>query len=127
MNTPSELRYTETHEWARRDDDGIVTVGITDHAQRLLGDLVFVGLPEVGRVVTAAEGCAVVESVKAASDVCAPVDGIIIEVNELLEDDPEFINDDPYGEGWMLRLETTMSLDKLLDAAGYELLAQQSD
>lgn len=127
MNTPSELRYTETHEWARRDDDGIVTVGITDHAQRLLGDLVFVGLPEVGRVVTAAEGCAVVESVKAASDVCAPVDGIIIEVNELLEDDPEFINDDPYGEGWMLRLKTTMNLDKLLDAAGYELLAQQSD
>lgn len=124
---PSELRYAETHEWVRSQEDGIVTVGITDHAQHLLGDLVFVELPEVGRVVTAAEGCAVVESVKAASDVYSPVDGVIVEVNELLADNPELINQDPYEEGWILRIKTSTDLEGLLDAAAYELIAVEED
>ncbi|MCB1920584.1 MAG: glycine cleavage system protein GcvH [Candidatus Competibacteraceae bacterium] len=124
---PSELRYTETHEWVRSQEDGIVTVGITDHAQHLLGDLVFVELPEAGRVVTAAEGCAVVESVKAASDVYSPVDGVIVEVNELLADNPELINEDPYEEGWILRIKTSANLEGLLDAAAYELIAIDED
>ncbi|MEI2749690.1 MAG: glycine cleavage system protein GcvH [Ferruginibacter sp.] len=110
-NIPIELRYAETHEWVRPQEDGVVTVGITDHAQHLLGDLVFVELPEVGRVVAAAEGCAVVESVKAASDVYSPVDGVIVEVNELLADNPELINEDPYGEGWILRIKTSAALE----------------
>jgi glycine cleavage system H protein len=126
-NIPSELRYAETHEWVRPQEDGIVTVGITDHAQHLLGDLVFVELPEVGRVVAAAEGCAVVESVKAASDVYSPVDGVIVEVNELLADNPELINEDPYGEGWILRIKTSAALDDLLDAVAYEAIAVDED
>jgi len=124
---PSELRYTETHEWVRSQEDGIVTVGITDHAQHLLGDLVFVELPEVGRVMSTAEGCAVVESVKAASDVYSPVDGVIVEVNELLADNPELINEDPYEEGWILRIKTSTDLEGLLDAAAYELIAVDED
>jgi len=120
---PTDLRYAETHEWVRLQEDGIVTVGITDHAQHLLGDLVFVELPEAGRTVSAAESCAVVESVKAASDVYSPVDGVIVEVNELLADNPELINEDPYGEGWILRLKTSAKLDGLLDAAAYEAIA----
>ncbi|MFZ1828737.1 MAG: glycine cleavage system protein GcvH [Candidatus Competibacteraceae bacterium] len=126
-NIPIELRYAETHEWVRPQEDGVVTVGITDHAQHLLGDLVFVELPEVGRVVAAAEGCAVVESVKAASDVYSPVDGVIVEVNELLADNPELINEDPYGEGWILRIKTSAALDDLLDAAAYEAIAVDED
>ncbi|HOB61750.1 MAG TPA: glycine cleavage system protein GcvH [Candidatus Competibacteraceae bacterium] len=118
-----ELRYAESHEWARAEDGGIVTVGITDHAQHLLGDLVFVEIPEVGRVVTAAESCAVVESVKAASDVYSPLDGVVVEVNEALADSPELINQDPYGEGWIFRLKTNASLDELLDAAAYQAIA----
>lgn len=124
---PSELRYTESHEWVRANDDGTVTVGITDHAQHLLGDLVFVEIPEVGRVVTAIEGCAVVESVKAASDVYSPVDGVVVEVNEALAENPELINEDPYGQGWILRIETTTALDALLDAAAYEAIAIADD
>jgi len=124
---PTDLRYAETHEWARLQEDGIVTVGITDHAQHLLGDLVFVELPEVGRTVSAAESCAVVESVKAASDVYSPVDGVIVEVNELLADNPELINEDPYGEGWILRLKTSAKLDGLLDATAYEAIAVDED
>jgi glycine cleavage system H protein len=124
---PTDLRYAETHEWVRLQEDGIVTVGITDHAQHLLGDLVFVELPEVGRTVSAAESCAVVESVKAASDVYSPVDGVIVEVNELLADNPELINEDPYGEGWILRLKTSAKLDGLLDAAAYEAIAVDED
>ncbi|HOW75230.1 MAG TPA: glycine cleavage system protein GcvH [Candidatus Competibacteraceae bacterium] len=126
-NIPAELRYAETHEWVRPQEDGIVTVGITDHAQHLLGDLVFVELPEVGRVVAAAESCAVVESVKAASDVYCPVDGVIVEVNELLADNPELINEDPYGEGWILRVKTSATLDGLLDAVAYEAIAIDED
>ncbi len=124
---PADLRYTETHEWVRANDDSTVTVGITDHAQHLLGDLVFVEIPEVGRVVSAAESCAVVESVKAASDVYSPLDGVIVEVNEALADNPELINEDPYGEGWILRIKTTSKLDALLDAAAYEAIAAADD
>ncbi|MDQ5910036.1 MAG: glycine cleavage system protein [Pseudomonadota bacterium] len=124
---PTDLRYTETHEWALLQDEGIVTVGITDHAQHLLGDLVFVELPEIGRVVTAAESCAVIESVKAASDIFSPVDGAVVEVNELLTDNPELINEDPYGEGWIMRIKTSATLDGLLDAAAYEAIAVDED
>lgn len=124
---PTDLRYTETHEWARLQEEGIITVGITDHAQHLLGDLVFVELPEVGRVVTAAESCAVVESVKAASDIFSPVDGAVVEVNELLADNPELINEDPYGEGWIMRIKTSATLDGLLAAAAYEAIAVDED
>ena len=124
---PAELRYTESHEWARANDDGTVTVGITDHAQHLLGDLVFVEIPEVGRAVAADESCAVVESVKAASDVYSPLEGVIVEVNEALADTPELINEDPYGEGWIFRLKTTATLDGLLDAAAYEAIAIADD
>ena len=124
---PADLRYAETHEWARAQDDGLVTVGITDHAQHLLGDLVFVELPEVGRVVSAAEGCAVVESVKAASDVYSPLEGVIVEVNEMLADNPELINQSPYGGGWVFRLKTTSTLDGLMDAAAYEVIAMADD
>lgn len=124
---PTELRYTQTHEWVRANDDGTVTVGITDHAQNLLGDLVFVEIPEVDRAVAAAESCAVVESVKAASDVYSPLDGIIVAVNEALADRPELINEDPYGEGWIFRLKTDATLDGLLDAKAYEAIAIADD
>lgn len=126
-NIPVDLCYSESHEWARANDDGTVTVGITDHAQHLLGDLVFVEIPEVGRAVAADESCAVVESVKAASDVYSPLEGVIVEVNEALADTPELINEDPYGEGWIFRLKTTATLDGLLDAAAYEAIAIADD
>ena len=124
---PTELRYTQTHEWVRANDDGTVTVGITDHAQNLLGDLVFVEIPEVDRAVAATESCAVVESVKAASDVYSPLDGIIVAVNEALADRPELINEDPYGEGWIFRLKTDAALEGLLDAKAYEAIAIAED
>jgi len=124
---PTDLRYAETHEWVRANDDGTVTVGITDHAQHLLGDLVFVEIPEVGRVVNAAESCAVVESVKAASDVYSPLDGVIVDVNEALADSPELINQDPYGEGWIFRIKTSATLEGLLDADAYEAIAIADD
>lgn len=125
---PIDLRYTESHEWARTDDHGTVLVGITDHAQHLLGDLVYVEIPEVGRAVAAAEACAVVESVKAASDIFSPLEGVIIEVNELLADNPELINEDPYGEGWIFRLKTSESLTSLLDATAYaDIVAADGD
>ncbi len=118
---PADLKYTKTHEWVRDNGDGTVTVGITDHAQELLGDVVYVELPEVGASVTAEEACAVVESVKAASDVYAPVSGEVAEVNDLLEDEPGTINSDPYGEGWLFSIEINdaTELDDLLDADGY--------
>jgi glycine cleavage system H protein len=116
-----ELKYTNTHEWVRSEEDGSVTVGVTDHAQELLGDLVFVETPEVGRTVDSDEGCAVVESVKAASDVYAPIAGKVTAVNEALGDTPELINSDPYGDGWLFRLrpEDPAEIDDLLDADGY--------
>jgi glycine cleavage system H protein len=120
-NIPTELRYAASHEWARLEDDGSVVVGITDHAQDALGDVVFVELPEVGSAVEMGAECAVVESVKAASDIYAPVSGEIIEVNEALEDAPETINEDSYGDGWLFRIQPDNEdqLNDLLDAEGY--------
>ena len=102
---PGDLLYTEEHEWLRQEEDGSVTIGITDHAQAALGDLVYVELPEVGAELEAGDEMAVVESVKAASDVYAPVSGTVIAVNGELADDPEKINSDPYGDGWMVRMQ----------------------
>jgi len=121
-HTPAELRYANSHEWARLDEDGTVTVGISDHAQDALGDVVFVELPEVGASVAAAEEVAVVESVKAASDIYAPVGGEVIATNETLEDAPETVNSDPYNDGWFFKLQPTDTgeLDKLLSAADYD-------
>ena len=121
-NIPGELKYAKTHEWARVNDDGSVTVGISDSAQDQLGDMVFIEVPEVGQTVTTEDGCAVVESVKAASDVYSPIGGEVVEVNESLADTPETVNQDAYGEGWIFRLEATdkSELDALMDANGYE-------
>ncbi len=118
---PNELRYCRTHEWVSSAEDGVVTVGITDHAQDQLGDLVFVELPEVGDPFEAETECAVIESVKAASDIYCPVAGEIAEVNEALMDSPELVNDDPYGDGWLFKIAITdeADLDSLLDADGY--------
>ena len=119
---PAELRYTATHEWVRDNGDGTVTVGITDHAQHALGDIVFVEVPEVGTRVDAGDAFAVVESVKAASDIYAPLAGQVEEVNGTLEKNPEAINEGPYGDGWILRMRLA-DLDaftSLLDAAGYQ-------
>ena len=118
--TPNELRYAETHEWAR-EDDGIVTVGITDHAQDALGDVVYVELPDPEQWVAAREEAGVVESVKAASDIYAPVTGTVVAVNEQLEDSPELVNQDPYGDGWFFRIdpEDAAELGELLDADAY--------
>jgi glycine cleavage system H protein len=126
-NTPADLKYSKEHEWVRDNSDGTVTVGITDHAQDALGDLVYIELPEVGRKVEAAEACAVVESVKAASDIYSPVDGEVTEANVALGDAPESINDDPYGEGWIFKLRVSdgSQLDGLLDAAAYEALVAE--
>ena len=125
---PNNLKYCKTHEWISEPVDGVVTIGITDHAQEQLGDLVFVELPEVGAAITAEGECAVVESVKAASDIYSPLSGEVVETNELLADAPETINTDPYGDGWIfkLRLENTSELDSLLDADGYgEIVAAE--
>ena len=102
---PGDLRFTAEHEWLRQEEDGSVTIGITDHAQAALGDLVYVELPEVDQELESGNEMAVVESVKAASDVYAPISGLVLEVNELLSDDPEKINEDPYGEGWIVRVQ----------------------
>ncbi|MCO7225209.1 glycine cleavage system protein GcvH [Pleionea sp. CnH1-48] len=118
---PSELKYASSHEWARVEDDGSVTIGITDHAQNLLGDVVYVELPELEAEVASSDEIAVVESVKAASDIYAPISGTILAVNENLEERPELVNEDPYGDGWMFRLEPSAidEMDNLLDAESY--------
>lgn len=120
-DTPTELRYASSHEWSRLEEDGTITVGITNHAQDALGDVVFVELPEVGRQLSAGDECAVVESVKAASDIYAPVSGEVIAVNEALADAPELVNSDPYGQAWLFRVKPVdaSELDGLLDADGY--------
>ncbi|HCL52931.1 UNVERIFIED_ORG: glycine cleavage system H protein [Pseudomonas parafulva] len=120
-NIPAELRFAESHEWARLETDGTVTVGISDHAQQALGDVVFVELAEVGKVFTAGDAAGVVESVKAASDIYAPVSGEVIAVNEALADSPEQLNEQPY-DAWIFKLKPSSQadLDKLLDAAGYK-------
>lgn len=104
---PGDLKFLSSHEWARIEDDGTVTVGISDHAQDLLGDIVFVELPEVGKILSAEGEAAIVESVKAASDVYSPLSGEIIAVNSLLEDNPEIVNESPYEDGWFLKLNLT--------------------
>ena len=121
-NIPAELKYVASHEWLRLEDDGTVTVGITEHAQEALGDVVFVELPEVGANITVDEEIAVVESVKAASDIYAPISGEIIAVNDTLDDDPETINADPYGEGWIFKIkpDNVEDYEKLLSAEEYE-------
>lgn len=119
--TPSELKYASTHEWARLEEDGSVTVGITDHAQDALGDVVFVELPEVGAQLDAGEEAGVVESVKAASDVYAPVSGEVIAINDKVDDDPEIVNAEPYGDGWFYRLapNDASELESLMSAEDY--------
>ena len=119
---PANLRYNDSHEWVLDNGDGTVTLGITDHAQEALGDVVFVELPEVGRTLTKGEEFSVVESVKAASDLYAPLDGEIVEVNEALEDDPEALNESPYEKGWIIkvRVADAAALDALLDADAYQ-------
>lgn len=104
-NIPAELKYTKSHEWARREDDGVITVGITEHAQELLGDMVFVELPEANTEMKAGDECGVVESVKAASDLYSPLTGEVTAVNEALNDTPELVNTDPYGDGWIFKIK----------------------
>lgn len=120
-NAPEELKYAESHEWASLDSEGIVTVGISEHAQDALGDVVFVELPELGQEVAAGEEAAVVESVKAASDIYSPVSGEVVAINELLIDEPETVNSAPYGEGWFFRVKAhnVAELESLLSAQDY--------
>ncbi len=121
-NIPSDLKYVASHEWLKLEADGIITVGITDHAQDLLGDVVFVELPEVGTAVEADQEIAVVESVKAASDVYAPISGEIVEINEELVDSPELANEDPYGKAWFFKIKPVnpADYDGLMSADEYE-------
>jgi glycine cleavage system H protein len=125
MNLPTELKYAPTHEWSRQESDGSLTVGITDHAQSTLGDVVFLQLPEVGQMVTAGEEIASIESVKAASGIHAPVSGSIVAINQATADTPESVNDDAYA-AWMFRIQPTNPADftALLDAASYEKIAE---
>lgn len=118
---PEELRYATSHEWVRMEDDGTVYVGISDHAQDSLGDLVFVEPPEIGDTLNAGDECGVVESVKAASDIYAPMSGEVIAINENLEDSPELVNQDPYGDGWIYQLKPSNKAewDELLSADDY--------
>ena len=125
-NVPNELKYSKEHEWLRKDADGNYTVGITEHAQELLGDMVFIDLPEVGATVTAGDDCAVAESVKAASDIYAPISGEIVAVNDALSDSPERVNSEPYGEGWIFKIKASdeAQVAALLDASAYEALLE---
>ncbi|PCJ92598.1 MAG: glycine cleavage system protein H [Porticoccaceae bacterium] len=120
--TPSNLKYAASHEWVRDEGDGTVTVGISDHAQESLGDVVYVELPEIGSSVSAGEEAGVVESVKAASDIYAPVSGEVVAINDVLEDAPETINGSPYDDGWFFKVKMSdpSELEALLDAASYE-------
>ena len=121
MNTPDDLKYAKSHEWLKDNSDGTVTIGITEHAQDALGDVVFIELPKVGREFNAGEVFGVVESVKAASDLYAPVNGEVIEVNSLLEQTPEIINESPFKNGWIIKIKMSDSaqINQLLDAEGY--------
>ena len=125
-NVPTNIKYVKSHEWARAEGDGTVTVGITDHAQHALGDLVFVEVPEVGKQCKTGDACAVVESVKAASDIYSPVSGEVIAGNGDLAGTPELINEDPYGKGWIYKLKPSnpAELNALLDAKAYEEVLQ---
>lgn len=125
---PAELRYLETHEWARLEGD-LVVVGISDHAQDALGDVVYVELPDLDTAFVAGDEAAVVESVKAASDVYAPVNGTVVEVNEALEDSPELVNESPYGDGWFFKIrpEDPAALEGLLNAEGYQAVCENEE
>ena len=127
---PANLKYTKSHEWVEDLGDGTVKIGVSDHAQELLGDMVFVELPEVGAAVSVGEECAVVESVKAASDVYSPVTGEVVAVNEDLADNPDLVNHHPYGDGWIMQVKLTEEgeLEELMDADTYtEATAEQED
>jgi glycine cleavage system H protein len=123
---PGDLKYSKSHEWLRANDDGSVTIGVTDHAQEQLGDLVYVEVPENGRELELEEACAVVESVKAASDVYAPIAGTVVEGNEALADAPEAVNNDAYGEGWLLKMTPADAgaLSGLMDASEYQAFVE---
>ena len=125
-NVPAELKYSKEHEWLRKEADGSYTVGITEHAQELLGDMVFVDLPEVGATVSAGDDCAVAESVKAASDIYAPIGGEIVAVNDALSDSPDLVNSEPYTDGWIFKIKASdeSELDSLLDATAYKALLE---
>ncbi|EPF13708.1 MULTISPECIES: glycine cleavage system protein GcvH [Cedecea] len=125
-NVPNELKYSKEHEWLRKEADGSYTVGITEHAQGLLGDMVFIDLPEVGATVSAGDDCAVAESVKAASDIYAPISGEIVAVNDALSDNPEQVNSEPYGAGWIFKIKASdeAQVAALLDASAYEALLE---
>ncbi|MGM0477352.1 MAG: glycine cleavage system protein GcvH [Pseudomonadota bacterium] len=123
---PTDRKYTKSHEWVKPNDDGTMTVGITEHAQQLLGDMVFVEVPEVGTRFDVGEDCAVVESVKAASDVYAPIAGEVVEANEGLADTPETVNQDAFGEGWLFRMQPdSEALGDLMDADAYQALVDE--
>jgi glycine cleavage system H protein len=124
---PSDLQYTKSHEWVRRTQDGAIEIGITDHAQSALGDLVFVEVPDVGRALRAGEACAVVESVKAASDVYSPLAGKVIATNGALASKPELLNEDPYGAGWLFRLQANGALNEsaLLSPGAYATFLEE--
>ena len=126
---PDDLRYAETHEWVRVEDDGTLTVGISDYAQESLGDVVFVELPEIDSEVSRKAEAAVVESVKAASDIYAPVSGRIIEVNSELEDAPELVNESPYEQGWFFKMQPSEpdQVEELYDAAQYQKMCEEED
>ncbi len=128
-NIPSELKFTASHEWVRPEGDGVYSVGISDHAQALLGDMVFVDLPDVGDAVDAGDDCAVAESVKAASDIYTPLTGEIVAVNEDLDGSPELVNSDPYGDGWLfqIRISDSAELDELMDAEAYTDAIEEDD
>ncbi|CAI8188730.1 MAG: Glycine cleavage system H protein [Marinobacterium sp. xm-d-530] len=126
-NVPGELKYVSSHEWIRVEGDGTVTIGVTDHAQEALGDVVFVELPDMDAEVSAGDDAGVVESVKAASDIYAPVSGVVVAINEDLEDAPEMVNSDPYGDGWFFKLQLTdeSELDDLLSADEYSAACEE--
>ncbi len=126
--TPSDRRYTETHEWVKIEDD-VAIIGITDYAQESLGDITFVELPDPDQTIEQDHECAVVESVKAASDIYSPISGNIVEVNEALDANPETLNEDPYGEGWLFKIKgfDAAQIDELLDAADYEAMNEEDD
>ncbi|MCC8378946.1 MULTISPECIES: glycine cleavage system protein GcvH [unclassified Xenorhabdus] len=128
-HVPVELKYTESHEWVRSEGNGEYTVGITEHAQQLLGDMVFIDLPEIGMQVNVGDDCAVVESVKAASDIYAPLSGEVIAVNPALEGSPELVNSEPYNDGWLFRIKVTdeSKLSELLDAEKYRALLVEEE
>ncbi|MGB2287372.1 MAG: glycine cleavage system protein GcvH [Porticoccaceae bacterium] len=125
---PAELKYASSHEWARLDSDGTVVIGITDHAQEALGDIVYIELPEMGAAVDAGAEVAVVESVKAASDIYSPVTGEVVEINPVLEDEPETVNNSPYADGWLFRVQIANhdDLDDMMDADGYQAVIEES-